>query len=103
MYGRCLNSVSGQSRYEHLPKLINNCWQSAPLLGRTTPPRYLQHPLVTDASGRKLTKKEFAKSLGDLRREGWTPEQVLGEAAFLGGTQPSATPISSIEITSLFT
>ena len=88
VYGRCLNSVSGQSRYEHLPKLINNCWQSAPLLGRTTPPRYLQHPLVTDASGRKLTKKEFAKS--------------LGEAAFLGRLAPASEPVNATQLSLLF-
>ncbi len=74
----------------------------ARLLGRTTPPRYLHHPLVTDASGRKLSKKEFAKSLGDLRREGWSPERVLGEAAFLGGLTASRHPIGATEIQSLF-
>ncbi len=72
------------------------------LLGRTTPPRYLHHPLVTDAGGHKLSKKEFAKSLGDLRREGWTPERVLGEAAFLGGLIPNGRPIGVDELPSLF-
>lgn len=72
------------------------------LYGRTTSPRYLHHPLVTDASGRKLSKKDFAKSLGDLRREGWTPERVLGEAAFLGGLLPTREAVSPIDIASLF-
>jgi glutamyl-tRNA synthetase/glutamyl-Q tRNA(Asp) synthetase len=74
----------------------------ARLLGRPAPPRYFHHPLVTDANGRKLSKKEFAKSLGDLRREGWTPERVLGEAAFLGGLHPDRTPLSTIDLPSLF-
>ena len=72
------------------------------LLGHTTPPRYLHHPLVTDASGRKLSKKEFANSLGDLRRAGWTPERVLGEAAFLGGLTPNSKPMPADELSSLF-
>lgn len=72
------------------------------LLGHPTSPRYLHHPLVTDANGKKFSKKEFAKSLGDLRREGWTPERVLGEAAFLGGVQRERTPLKSTEIFSLF-
>ena len=72
------------------------------LLGHPTPPRYLHHPLVTDAAGRKLSKKEFAKSLGDLRREGWTPERVLGEAAFLGGLANVPTPIPAASLRSLF-
>jgi len=74
----------------------------ARLLGRTEPPRYLHHPLLTDPSGRKLSKKDLAKSLGDLRREGWTPERVLGEAAFLGGLHPERTPLNSAELDSLF-
>ena len=74
----------------------------ARLLGRGTPPHYLHHPLVTDAQGRKLSKKEFAKSLGDLRREGWTPDRVLGEAAFLGGLRTSRGTLSSQELASLF-
>jgi glutamyl-Q tRNA(Asp) synthetase len=65
-------------------------------------PAYFHHPLVTDASGRKLSKKEFAKSLGDLRREGWTPERVLGEAAFLGGLRETAAPIHTRDLSSLF-
>jgi glutamyl/glutaminyl-tRNA synthetase len=57
---------------------------------------------VTDASGRKLSKKEFAKSLGDLRREGWTPERVLGEAAFLGGLRAERFPLQVTALDSLF-
>lgn len=74
----------------------------ARLLGRTEPPRYLHHSLVTDGAGRKLSKKDLAKSLGDLRREGWTPERVLGEAAFLGGLAPVATPIDARQLPTLF-
>ena len=75
----------------------------ARLLGRTAPPRYLHHPLVTDAAGRKLSKQDFAKSLGDLRREGWTPERVLGEAAFLGGLLRDRADLPPAEIVALFT
>ncbi|MBW8771964.1 MAG: tRNA glutamyl-Q(34) synthetase GluQRS [Gemmatimonadetes bacterium] len=74
----------------------------ARLLGRGTAPRYLHHPLVTDAGGRKLSKKDFAGSLGDLRREGWTPERVLGEAAFLGGLHSDRTPLSASDLPTLF-
>lgn len=72
------------------------------LLGHPAPPHYLHHPLVVDADGRKLSKKEFAKSLGDLRREGWTPERVLGEAAFLGGLLPNTRPVASKDLAGLF-
>ena len=72
-----------------------------PALG--APPRYLHHPLVTDASGRKLSKKEFAQSLGDLRREGWSAERVLGEAAFLGGLTTNPVPLPAKDLVHLFT
>ena len=75
--------------------------RSMRLLGHTSPPRYLHHPLVTDAAGRKLSKKEFAKSLGDLRREGWTPERVLGEAAYLGGLLSTTRPLRSDDLPTL--
>jgi glutamyl-Q tRNA(Asp) synthetase len=65
-------------------------------------PHYLHHPLVTDASGRKLSKKEFANSLGDLRREGWSAERVLGEAAFLGALSPEPRPFSAHDLHHLF-
>lgn len=65
-------------------------------------PAYFHHPLVTDAAGRKLSKKEFAKSLGDLRREGWTPERVLGEAAFLGGLRETSAPLPKRDLPKLF-
>lgn len=74
----------------------------ARLLGRTIPPRYFHHPLVTDDQGKKLSKKEFARSLGDLRREGWTPERVLGEAAFLGGLCADRRPLKPAELETLF-
>jgi glutamyl-tRNA synthetase/glutamyl-Q tRNA(Asp) synthetase len=74
----------------------------ARLLGRTSPPHYLHHPLVAGPDGRKLSKKEFARSLGDLRREGWTPERVLGEAAFLGGLTPDRRPINAPTLGDLF-
>jgi glutamyl-Q tRNA(Asp) synthetase len=71
-------------------------------LGHPAPPRYLHHPLVTDASGKKLSKKEFAKSLGDLRREGWTAERVFGEAAYLGGLVTTSSPIAANDLRTLF-
>ncbi|HEU5358231.1 MAG TPA: glutamate--tRNA ligase family protein [Gemmatimonadales bacterium] len=74
----------------------------ARLLGRPEPPRYLHHPLVTDAAGRKLSKRDFARSIADHRAEGRTPESLLGEAAFLGGLRPEARPLGAAELPGLF-
>lgn len=74
----------------------------ARLLGRTVPPVFLHHPLVTDAAGRKLSKRDLAKSIGDHRAAGRTPESLLGEAAFLGGLVPEKRPIAAAELSALF-
>lgn len=39
-------------------------------------PDYHHHPLIADASGRRLAKRDKAATLRDLRRAGRTPEQV---------------------------
>lgn len=53
----------------------------ARLLGRREAPRFFHHPLALDASGRKLSKKQRAPALRELRRTGVSPGAVLGKAA----------------------
>jgi glutamyl-Q tRNA(Asp) synthetase len=43
-------------------------------------PRYAHHPLLTDASGRRLAKRDKAATLRDLRAQGVTPEEVRSRA-----------------------
>lgn len=74
----------------------------ARLLGRSAPPRFLHHPLVTDASGRKLSKRDFARSLRDHRAEGRTPEALIGEAAHLAGLIDRPRPLAVAELPGLF-
>jgi glutamyl/glutaminyl-tRNA synthetase len=70
----------------------------ARLLGRTTPPAFLHHPLLRHPDGRKLSKSSHDTGLAELRAAGWTPAQVFGLAARLSGRQPEPTPrpISSL-------
>ncbi|MFI5234606.1 MAG: tRNA glutamyl-Q(34) synthetase GluQRS, partial [Gemmatimonadales bacterium] len=72
------------------------------LLGRSAPPAFFHHPLVVDASGRKLSKRDFSKALRDHRAEGRTPGSLLGEAAYLGGLLPTARPLDVAELPMLF-
>jgi glutamyl-tRNA synthetase/glutamyl-Q tRNA(Asp) synthetase len=74
----------------------------ARLLGRTSPPRYLHHPLVRDREGRKVSKRDFGKALRDHRADGRTPESLLGEAAHLGGLLPAPRPLTVTELPTLF-
>jgi len=54
------------------------------LIGRDSPPRFLHHPLVRGATGRKLSKSDNATGVRDLRAAGWSPVRVRREAARLG-------------------
>ncbi|MBM3899062.1 MAG: hypothetical protein FJ362_02735 [Gemmatimonadetes bacterium] len=74
----------------------------AQLLGRTTPPAFLHHPLLRHPDGRKLSKSSDDTGLAELRAAGWTPARVLGLAAQLSGLQPDPTPCAPAGIADLF-
>jgi glutamyl-Q tRNA(Asp) synthetase len=44
-------------------------------MGRPAP-RYAHHRLLTDATGRRLAKRDKAATLRDLRAAGWSPDAV---------------------------
>ncbi len=43
-------------------------------------PAYAHHPLLTDAAGRRLAKRDRAATLRDLRRQGTSPREVRARA-----------------------
>jgi glutamyl-Q tRNA(Asp) synthetase len=45
-------------------------------------PRYAHHPLLTDETGRRLTKRDRAATLRDLRTGGVTPAEARALAGF---------------------
>jgi glutamyl-Q tRNA(Asp) synthetase len=49
------------------------------LLGLPTP-RYRHHPLLTDAAGRRLAKRDRALSIRAMREAGMTPAQIIAAA-----------------------
>jgi len=67
------------------------------------PPAHLHHPLLFGVEpGVKLSKRDQAAGLGELRVAGWTPALVLGEAARRTGLQPTARPIDAGRLAELF-
>jgi glutamyl-Q tRNA(Asp) synthetase len=72
------------------------------LLGRATPPRFLHHPLIRRASGRKLSKAEGDTAVRGLLDEGRTPAELFGLAARLAGVRDTETPIDPDGLASLF-
>jgi glutamyl-Q tRNA(Asp) synthetase len=57
------------------------------LLGLPTP-QYRHHPLLTDAEGRRLAKRDGALTIRAMRQAGMTPAEILA-AADKGGPLPS--------------
>lgn len=74
----------------------------ARLLGRTTPPAFLHHPLLRHPDGRKLSKSSQDTGLAELRATGWTPARIFGLAAQLSGLQADATPRPLASLADLF-
>jgi glutamyl-tRNA synthetase/glutamyl-Q tRNA(Asp) synthetase len=74
----------------------------ARLLGRRGSAVFLHHPLLYGPSGVKLSKSNRDAGVDVMRREGWTPEVVLGAAAAQAGLLQSAKPIAARDLPLLF-
>ena len=72
------------------------------LLGRTTPPVFLHHPLLRKPSGAKLSKADHDTAIHDLLEGGATPAELLGFAAAAVGLQESGRPVLAAAVGDLF-
>jgi glutamyl-tRNA synthetase/glutamyl-Q tRNA(Asp) synthetase len=66
----------------------------AQILGFKACNMYLHHPLITNPSGHKLSKRFLSTSIRQMMREGQTKQAIIGRAAYLMGFQPDDKPIS---------
>lgn len=73
----------------------------ADMLGRKERLQFLHHPLVKDVAGIKLSKRQKSPTLQDLRLQGKSHEEVLGEAAQAVGLLAVYRPLKRSEITGL--
>ena len=74
----------------------------ARMLGRSTPPAYMHHPLIRHGSGAKLSKSNRDTGVRDLRAAGMSPGHVLGRAAHLTGLTDVPRELSAEDLGSLF-
>jgi glutamyl-Q tRNA(Asp) synthetase len=74
----------------------------ARMLGRSTPPAYMHHPLIRHGSGAKLSKSNRDTGVRDLRAAGMSPGHVLGQAAHLTGLTDVPRELSAEDLGSLF-
>ena len=66
----------------------------AEALGQQRQPFYLHHPLLTDASGRKLSKRDFDADIHALQQQGVAASVVIGAAAYRAGWITEDRPLS---------
>jgi glutamyl-tRNA synthetase/glutamyl-Q tRNA(Asp) synthetase len=71
-------------------------------LGRANAPQYFHHTLLRTTEGRKLSKAAGDTSLRELRAAGASAAQLIGNAAFRAGLQPTPAPISAADVVQLF-
>lgn len=74
----------------------------ARMLGRTTPPVFLHHQLIKDDPGNKLSKRDGALGVRELRAQGMTPEELLGLAVHRVGLTAAPKPLAADELAGLF-
>lgn len=48
-----------------------------------TPPKWFHTPLLNDPTGRRLAKRDNARSIRSFREQGFTPEKLIREEIFL--------------------
>jgi len=72
------------------------------MLGRDRPATFLHHPLLVNHEGLKLSKRDRATGIGELRAAGRSPESLLGEAAWRTGLLPELQPLKVSELAGLF-
>jgi len=72
------------------------------LLGSAQPPAYLHHPLIHGAGGIKLSKSAFDTGVRDLRARGFSPEEVVGQAAAAMGLLTAGSTLAAAAARCLF-
>ena len=63
---------------------------------------FLHHPLLCNAEGQRLCKRDKSMDLGYLRDKGTSPQEIIGLLAHLAGLTDTPAPISPQELIPLF-
>lgn len=72
----------------------------AQLLG-FTPPQFIHLPLLCNAAGQRLSKRDQSLDMGNLRQH-YTAEEIIGHLAFEAGLQKAPVPIAPQELLETF-
>ena len=63
---------------------------------------FFHHPLLCNAEGQRLCKRDKSMDLEYLRGTGITPQEIIGKLAYLAGLTDTTTPITPSELLLLF-
>ena len=63
---------------------------------------FFHHPLLCNAEGQRLCKRDKSMDLGYLRGTGITPQEIIGKLAYLAGLTDTTNPITTSELLPLF-
>lgn len=72
------------------------------MLGVTGDVTWAHHGLIVDDMGKKLAKRNFSQGIIEWRQQGFTPAQVLGQAAYCVGLIPEPRDLTQRDIEGLF-
>jgi len=75
--------------------------QLARMLGREHAPRFFHHALIMKTPTQKLSKSDGDAGVRDLRARGWSPAEVIGEAAVRAGLIERPRPLAVRECAGL--
>ena len=64
--------------------------------------KFFHHPLLCNAEGQRLCKRDKSMDLGYLRNKGTTSQEIIGLLAHLAGLTDSPAPITPAELLPLF-
>ena len=63
---------------------------------------FFHHPLLCNAEGQRLCKRDKSMDLGYLRDKGTSPQEIIGLLAHLAGLTDTPAPITPMELIPLF-
>lgn len=63
---------------------------------------FFHHPLLCNAEGQRLCKRDKSLDLGYIRDKGTTPQEIIGLLAHLAGLADTPAPITPQELIPLF-
>ena len=63
---------------------------------------FIHHPLLINENGQRLCKRDRSLDLSFLRRKHKTPDEIIGNLAFLAGITPEPTPVSPQDLLPFF-